>query len=250
VRLLESGLPGIRQLTVAYGILYGGIKNHFYALDAAKGTLLWSRDLPADQNINQPIALDGKLAYVVACSPLDDCYINAYTADKGSTAWRTAESRHRLEPLTIQNHIIYAISESNLNTAIPGVGVYAWNSMDGKQLWHYEAPKNMVIGSLSPIQVANHQVYIGLLSFEKTYVYTRLALDATTGVINWQSPKSPDDGNLLAVSGQTTYAGSGDIIFAYNTTDGRKLWQYTLPPISGDTDAIRILDIAAIPSSL
>jgi outer membrane protein assembly factor BamB len=246
----------IRQLTIAHNIIYGGIKNRFYALDAAKGTLLWSRDLPDDQIIAQPVALDDQRAYIVACgSPTsvarDVCSINAYTADKGSTIWRTAEPRHRLEQLTIWNNKIYAISESNLNTYIAGTGVYAWNSTDGKQLWHYENPKDLIMGSSSPLLVADNQVYIGQVGGDdqkQRYMYKRLALDAATGTIRWQFPKSSEFGELRTISDHTLFAGSGDTLFAYKTTDGSKLWQYTFAPISsGNNDTISITDIVVIP---
>lgn len=244
----------IRQLTLAHGIIYGGIKNRFYALDAEKGTLLWSRDLPADNIIDQPITLDGKLAYVVACTSVarDVCSIHAYTADTGSPIWRTAEPYYRLEQLTIQDHTIYAVSESNINTSISGTGVYAWNSTDGKQLWRYETPKDMIMGSSSPLLVADHQVYIGQMGVDnqhQRYMYKRLALDAATGTLRWQFPKSSEIGEeLRTISDHILFAGSGDILFAYKTTNGNKLWQYTFAPISsGNNDTISITDIVVIP---
>jgi len=244
----------IRQLTLAQNIIYGGIKNRFYALDAAKGTLLWSRDLPADQIIDQPIALDGKLAYVVACTSVarDVCSLNAFTTDTGSPIWRTTEPYYRLEQLTIQNNTIYAISESNLNMYISGTGVYAWNSTDGKQLWHYEAPKDLIMGSSNPLLVADNQVYLGQLGVDdqkQRYGYTRLALDAATGTIHWQVPKSTEMGDLRTIDEHTIYAGSEDTLFAYKTTDGSKLWQYTFAPISSN-NTLSITDIVVIlPSS-
>ncbi len=244
----------IGQLTLTHTIIYGGIKNRFYALDAAKGTLLWSRDLPADQIIDQPIALDGKLAYVVACTSVarDVCSINASTADTGSPIWRTAEPYYRLEQLTIQNSTIYAVSESNINTSISGTGVYAWNSTDGKQRWHYETPKDMIMGSSSPLLVADNRVYLGLLGVDdqkQRFMYKRLALDAATGTIRWQIPKSYEIGDLRTIDEHIIYAGSEDTLFAYKTTDGSKLWQYTFASISGNNQTLSITDIVVIPPS-
>lgn len=242
----------IGQLTVTHNIVYGGIKNRFYALDAGKGTLLWSRDLPANHIIDQPVALDGKLAYVVACTSgaRDVCSIHAYTADNGSPMWRTTAPLHRLEQLTIQEHIIYAVSESNISTFIPGTGVYAWNATDGKLLWHYETPKDMIMGSSSPLLVAEHQVYIGQIGTDaqkQRYMYQRLALDAATGTLRWQLPKSSEIGELRAIGDHTLFAGSLDTLFAYKTTDGSKLWQYTFVPTSSDNhNTISITDIVVI----
>lgn len=178
-------------------------------------------------------------------------YINAYTANTGSIVWRTAEPRYRLEQLTIQNNTIYAVSESNINTYISGTGVYAWNSTDGKQLWHYENPKDMIIGSSSPLLIADNKVYIGQLGLDdqhQRYMYKRLALDAATSTLRWQFPKSSEIGKLLIISDHTLFAGSGDTLFAYKTTDGSKLWQYTFAPISsGNNDTISITDIVVIP---
>jgi outer membrane protein assembly factor BamB len=251
----SNDYSAIGQLTLTHTIIYGGIKNRFYALDAAKGTLLWSRDLPADQIIDQPIALDGKLAYVVACTSVarDVCSINASTADTGSPIWRTAEPYYRLEQLTIQNSTIYAVSESNTNTSISGTGVYAWNSTDGKQRWHYETPKDMIMGSSSPLLVADNQVYLGQLGVDdqkQRFMYKRLALEAATGTIRWQIPKSYEIGDLRTIDDHIIYAGSEDTLFAYKTTDGSKLWQYTFAPISGNNQTLSITDIVVIPPSL
>ena len=240
----------VEQLTLADNIIYGGIKNRFYALDATKGTLIWSQDISADQIIGQPITLDGKLASVVACdlATRDMCSLRAYNTDTGSLIWSTPEAYYRLERLTIQNNTIYAISESNLSTYISGTGVYAWNAMNGKQLWHYEAPKDRIMGSSSPLMVADAQVYIGQIAPNKQkqhFVYNLLALDAATGLIRWQFPQSDEMGDPRAVDEQRIYAGSGDTLFAYKTTDGSKLWQYSFAPISGNIPSVT--DIVVIP---
>jgi outer membrane protein assembly factor BamB len=60
--------------------------------------------------------------------------------------------------------------------------------------------------------------------------------------------KSSEIGELRTINDHTLFAGSGDTLFAYKTTNGSKLWQYTFAPISsGNNDTISITDIVVIP---
>jgi outer membrane protein assembly factor BamB len=241
----------INQLTIVHTTIYGSIKNRFFALDAAKGTLLWSRDLPINQIITSPVAHDGNLVYIVTCPPSIDrrvCSLNAYTANNGSPVWRTVESYYSLRQLTIWDHKIYGVSSAS-ESYTGATRVFAWNSTDGKPLWHYESPQD-TSGPLFTLLVVNNQVYIGLpiLDPQKPFSLSKLlALDTATGTIRWQSPQSSGMSMLRTFGNHTLYALSEDTLFAYKASDGSKYWKYTFAPVSGYNATLA--DIVVIPPS-
>jgi outer membrane protein assembly factor BamB len=228
---------------VVGGVLYiGSDDGHFYALDSASGTLLWTRTL-GTFTVSSPAVVKGAV-YVSVWEGLD----YALNASTGEVIWNSSRMYSSSSPAVV-NGLHYICSGNS--------SVIARNATTGSTVWQSVIPGG---GECSPV-VADNTVYIsdygnacaldalnGTLKWTRelyvsaTYnspavangiVYvgcggnTFYALDAQTGATVWTYETGSSDGSAPTVAGGIVYVGSlTKGVFALNATNGALIWNY------------------------
>ena len=194
--------------TVANGVVYASSSNqevnHFYALDASTGALLWK--LPMWVWWRAPAAVVKGVVYVGSCE--SSSYLWALNADSGAVLWKYPLTCVSTSP-TVVNGVVYVGSSNN---------IYALNADTGATLWEYITGDSV---QSSPA-VSNGVVYVGSRD------YNLYALDAATGALLWKYATGGGVDSSPAVANGVVYVGSDDWnLYALNASTGALIWKYT-----------------------
>lgn len=193
-----------------------GALDHFFALSAATGNVLWQRTV-AGQVESQPLVADG-VVYVVS---VHSTY--AFDAETGKERWTQTAGGGRSRPALAQG-ILYVSTKSQA-TVGPDF-LRAFNAATGELLW---SQKVGLLGSSSPL-VFDGIVYVG------DNGGTFWAFNASSGAVLWTykptSTAGPGKlkwfGSSPTVSGDTVYVGSFDQnVYALDARKGHLRWSYT-----------------------
>jgi outer membrane protein assembly factor BamB len=192
-------------------VLVGGSNNTFYALDAAKGSLIWSYAANGSLASSKPAYSNG-----VVYETSIDHNLYAFNASTGTLKWKFAATSSIESSPAVANGLVYFGSDDHT--------FYAVDTATGLQKWSYTAGSNI---SSSPA-VVNGIVYFGS---DDSYVN---ALDAATGTVKWRFPTTAAI-NLSspAVVNGIVYIGCRDsYLYAIDAVAGTLKWKYYANGIS------------------
>lgn len=179
--LIDGASPAISN-----GILYIGIYNSLYALDAKQGELKWK--YATEKPVGMPSISNG-VVYVS-----DGDYFYAIDASTERERWKD-----KLGPvsssLSIANNTIYAIRFNK---------VIAKDSMTGISSWGSSGPGIL----FSSPTISNDIVYIGS-------GYYLQALDAQTGLLKWNYAVESILSSSPAIVNNKLYIGSDGYVYAF-----------------------------------
>ena len=196
---------------VVDGVLYIGAgpepltaSSFVYAIDAATGTVLWSRKHPYSLLPTDPTVAHG-MVYV---GTLGDDTLRAYNARTGAIRWTFGGAGAPADPVVVGD-VLYL----SVNTGY----VYALDARTGQVLW--TSPH---VGPISPnaVAVAGTMVYAGS---DDRHLY---AFDRRDGHIVWSAPTRGGMPSSPAVSHGRVFVGSADRhLYAFDAATGHQLWK-------------------------
>lgn len=179
--LIDGASPAISN-----GILYIGIDNSLYALDAKQGELKWK--YATEKPVGMPSISNG-VVYVSA-----NDYFYAIDASTGRERWKGKLGPVRSSP-SIANNKIYVTEFNRVN---------AMYSMTGVSSWRSSCPGIL----FSPPTISNDIVYIGSGSYLQ-------ALDAQTGLLKWNYAVESTLSSSPAIANRRIYIGSDGYVYAF-----------------------------------
>jgi outer membrane protein assembly factor BamB len=186
---------------VANGLVYVGVDNGLYAVNASTGELLWSYPTGGGIAFFSPAVANG----VVYVGSYGDDKVYALKASTGELLWSYVTGTVESSP-AVANGVVYVGSYSDR--------LYALDASTGGLLWSYTTGD---IVESSPA-VANGVVYVA--SRKSLY-----ALNASTGDLLWSYPTGGYVYSSPAIAKGVVYVGSGDgKLYALNASTGGLLW--------------------------
>ena len=174
-----------------------GAMGHFHCLDAARGTVIWQKDLNAVFSIEMPI-------WGIAASPLiyedrillhvggEKACVVALQKSSGETLWTALPDDRASYSAPIM------IKQAGIDVALfwTGDSVSGLNPVNGQVFWRFPfAPSRMPIGVATPV-VSNNDVFV--TSFYDGSLMLRLQQDQPGATRLWQK-KGPDERNTEAL---------------------------------------------------
>jgi len=215
---LQSGQ--ISTPVVTDDVVYvAGTEGELACIDAATGDEIWATRVK-DRLIQGPIVADGTI-YVAD----DQGQLLSFDAVDGSEIWRFEMGRKGWSIPKMVNGTVYIGSADN--------NLYAIDAVDGTERWRFVTRNS--VGS-SPA-VVDGTVYIG------SHDGTVYAIDEETGIAQWSFPATSNVGASVAVAdGRVFFGDFNGHIFAVSADDGTQLWRssmssskYTAPAVSNET---------------
>ena len=190
--------------TVADGIVYfGSGDQHLYALDSAKGDLLW-RYKTSDSVFSSPAVAHGVVYF-----GSNDTHLYAVDAATGDLRWRYETEASVKSSPAVADGIVYFVGSDDGD-------LYALNAVSGDLIWKYEAPYGW--SGVSPIAAD------GVVYFHSRRMY---ALDAITGELLWENEIESPHFSSPTVADGIVYSGSSDRhMYALDAATGKLLWRY------------------------
>jgi outer membrane protein assembly factor BamB len=218
-----TGCAYVQDPAVAEGVVYAGIKANgvsggsVTAFDAVTGTQRWTSALSPSGDIRGAPAVWNGAVYVGSGNQR----LYAFNAVTGAQLWATPQFGGAVDPPTVQNGLIYAVSEGFK------AGLHARDPLTGGKVW--DAIIATPIGAVAvPNQapaVANGIVYLGGDGDPSSPPLTMkvFAYDAVTGTARWTASGGVEASG--AVSDGSVYWGypSGSLR-AFDATGLTPLW--------------------------
>lgn len=215
-------------------------ENHLICLDlSAQGALLWEyTPETAEWSLEGAPLSDGARVYVALrrSGIRSHAHVGCFDADSGQLLWRTPicsaatpgagavdEATHNL--LTLHRGTLY------YNTNLGAVA--ALDTADGKIRWLARYRRAEPTSPLDPNEKPAHYYrdlnpavyHQGRLFVAPADTPAILALDATTGMLLWESAHRGDAVHLLGVAGGRLIA-SGDKVYGFDIQGGRLEYEY------------------------
>ncbi len=177
-------------------------------------------ELSNRSNTSSPTVASG-LVYV----GLNDGKVLALNASSGAVMWSYQNGGAVYSSPAVADNVVYFGSWDK--------SVYVVNALTGALLWSH--PTGSYVQS-SPA-VANGVIYVGsydhLTSSNSGSLY---ALDDSTGKMLWSYPVGTEVLTSPIVANKVVYAGGNDNnFFAFNASNGAKLWNYQIGSYSSDS---------------
>jgi eukaryotic-like serine/threonine-protein kinase len=246
----------VRDPAVANGVVYAGIQltavcgDCLAAFDAATGTQLWRTPLTSSGSIRGTPAVWNGVVYIGAGNQR----LYAFNAATGTQLWVTAAFGGPVDPPTVQNGLVYAVSEGS------SAGVHARDPLTGGKVWDalianvpLESPavanENIYAAGAPPFtnKVFAYDAILGALlpswpvtggadrsaAFGDGKVYwgdssgTITAFDAISGAKSWTASTAPSSsfiGSSAAVANGLVYVGAAGQVFALKEGSGAHAW--------------------------
>lgn len=253
VRWTYTAPEPLQQASIANGVIYasgdGGNltdpqDDRIYALDAANGTLLWSRQLN-NMSMTTPVVGDG-LVFVGSGNQLfqgnnlaNENNLNAtnivrgtgpnaiYALDaaNGHVVWKFSTPGEDMPSFVLKGNTLYAANGNGT--------VYAFNATSGQLLWSLNI--GSYVSMSSPVLGPNGYLYVS-----GAHPYQVYAINTATRQIAWQSAVphvfgGSDDSslayaaNMVYVEGTTgSWTAPQSVLYAFNATSGRLDWMTQL----------------------
>jgi len=207
---------GSEDSVISDGIIYFYANPGLVAVNAATGSLLWSKSIGAGPATSSPAVANG-IVYVGAFRDTQ-AYSSLYAlnARTGSLRW-IAKGVGPFSSPTIVGNVLYAGGAKNT--------VFALNATTGAVLWSDTLSTIPNYISDSPA-VVNGVVYIAATT-ETTTMY---ALNASTGATLWSTPMGVVEDSSPAVANGLVYISAEDGLYAFDAVDGSIKW--TAPNIT------------------
>ena len=246
----------VRDPAVANGVVYAGVQltavcgDCLAAFDATNGIQLWRTPLTPAGSIRGTPAVWNGVVYIGAGNQR----LYAFNAATGTQLWVTAAFGGPVDPPTVQNGLVYAVSEGS------SAGIHARDPISGAKVWDalisnvpVEAPavanENAYAGGASPFtnKLFAYDAILGALlpswpvtggadrsaAFGGGKVYwgdtsgTISAFDAISGAKSWTASTAPSSsfiGSSAAVANGMVYVGAGGQVFALDEVSGAHTW--------------------------
>jgi outer membrane protein assembly factor BamB len=241
----QLAVPFALPLTVADNHVYATAPNGtIYALDAARGSLLWQLQLK-NVHVVQPVLTSGGFVYISSVNgtlytllarngkllwqrPLpsaaqilttstsliyaSDGNVTVLRSSNGSLVWHLHFASTPVQPLAIAHGNIYVASFDN--------SVSAFKASNGAFLWRHRLPAL----AYEPIVASDTVIYIHASD------YAMYTLNAVTGAPLWSEPVT----NIFtfAVVQGTTYIVTQNNEVEALSADGTSLWHRQLPSMA------------------
>lgn len=215
VPFVGSLWPKSTPLVSANGSLYfGSTDGTFYAVNAATGTIRWSKAVGSAVRSSPTMTSDGKVIING-----QNGQVVCYNGDSGSVLWSVPAI-----DINQNSDTSPVLSADEKTVFVPGFRIRAIDTQTGNVKWTTVA-KHDTVGemSLNGAGVLFVTEWGGLE-----------ALNASTGARLWEGslPYIPMSSPLIGASGNVYYTsgagpGGGPNIFAYNASSGAQVWNVT-----------------------
>lgn len=205
--------------TIAYGRVYfSSLKGRFYALDAASGRVVWTKQIghcaPASPTLADHVVYQS-YALPLPCvghDPAAPGFVVAWDAATGGELWRHESGAVESSPLLV-GKLLYVGSWDGT--------FYALNARTGKLQWTFDAGAS----------ITSSAAYDLGMVFAGTDDGRVFALDARTGALRWQAASFSRFGRREYFYATPTlaygrvYIGNADgMLYAFGAESGRLLW--------------------------
>lgn len=218
-----------------------GAEGHLFCLDAARGTVVWSKDLKKEYGTTSPLwgyaahpLIDGDKLITLAGGKGTQAV--ALNKDTGKEIWRTLDTPE-IGQGYVPPSIIDAGGVRQLILMTPA-SLDSVNPETGKPYWSlpYEATNGSII--MTPVHTAGH-LFTG--GFQQKNLMAKLAADKPAAEALWRDkPResiSPINVQPYA-EGDVIFGVDGDGLFtAFEVPSGKRLWQTPQPVAARRADS-------------
>jgi len=213
-------------------VYVGSNDSYLYALDAVTGALVWKA--ATGGAINSSPTLSGGVLYVGS----EDSYVYAIDAGTGALKWKYFADGPVDGSPTVAGGVVY-VDHNNSNYIDAGNSLLALDAGTGTLLWQY--------GGNTPYVAQSPTVSGGTVYWINTFTGPGiLALNATTGALQWSAFDGWDYSFNPAVSGGTLYVGvSMAVAAAFDLQTHAMKWVYT---VHTATDSLSLVGSAGSPT--
>ena len=197
----------IVYLTLADGVLYYNSIAYVYAVNAADGKTLWSSRL-SNYAESSPAVVNG---VVYAADKGGSVY--ALNASNGAQIWSNWLGAEIFSSPAVSDGVVYVGFHN---------GICVLNSANGAIIWkHSSGPVT------SSPAVVNGILYVGEYDDALGSAGRALALDASTGNLEWNYPFGAGVSvSPTVVDGRVFFGSEDNVVYALSTS-GTLLWNYT-----------------------
>jgi outer membrane protein assembly factor BamB len=222
------------SVTIEDGRAYAlGAVGHLHCLDAAKGTVLWQKDLDAAYQIRLPIwgispapLIEGDLLILHIGGSNNACLV-ALDKKTGQERWRAMEDRPSYSPPIVINQ-----AGKRVLVCWTGDRVAGLDPQSGKEYWHYPFPAVQVVIAIATPVVEKDRLF--LTSFYEGSLMLRLKQDHLAVEKIWQRRGQHERSTDALHSIISTPLAIGDYIYGVDSygelrcldaNTGDRLWE-------------------------
>ena len=216
---------------VATNLTAGSQSSTLRALDAATGKVRWSHTTPGAIGAPPTVSVDGSLLFVTSglIGANSDGLIEALRPADGSVAWHAS----------VNGTPSGATAEGSGVFLIAGAMVLAFNLQTGAALWSYDAGYPIALGDRqdekAPLVDGGRMLIEPIARGpDGTAQMPLIALDVTTGKVEWSSPTvgieswpALDSGFVYVES--TSQTNSASLVYGIDVSNGESNWIYESP---------------------
>ena len=236
--------------TIANGVVYEGSNNgYLYALNASTGALIWQYN--SGSQIESSAAVANGIVYVGILWDGHNGYVDALNATTGARIWRYATNSGIESSPTVVDGVVYIGSYYGYIYALNASnGAFIWSLLTGGQVFSSPAVVNGVVyigsggGYVYALDALTGKIIWTFHTVDTIYaspaiagntVYinsdngTLYALNAVNGSQIWRAAFGTGDhaDDSPAVADGLVYIGARNGYYAFNATDGSKVWFFT-----------------------
>jgi len=236
--------------TTLYGTTFTGTGNTvtttLYAINASDGSLLWKKKVSTNGSMPDEIGglvMDGVLCFSAGL------HLYGFDAATGEAKWSVPLDGEAYDRFSALQGVVYVATvheqvRSDYSVYESSGSLYAVRAQDGKQLWRYHAQE----GVFSPL-AQNNTVFVSVSRQDGTTPQGIVALDVTSGVLQWTRPEpaGPVAGIAPQVAAGKNYLyvnNSDGQIQVLQVSDGKSAGAFPVPaPANGALDVVTVLTV-------
>ncbi|MEF8858722.1 MAG: PQQ-binding-like beta-propeller repeat protein [Halolamina sp.] len=237
--------------------------------DETTGAVEWEFNVSAqDRVLAGSPAVDNGTVYLYATPSsaftsgnVYDASVFALNASDGSIRWKH-DTRMNYSAISsdrapvVDDGLVYVAGARVDENDDANASVLALDANSGTTAWRYDVNGWRTTEAFYSVSAENGTVVTALheqdAAFGTTYTDSLVAIDASSGSLNWSTTGlTPDlsdppvvrNGVVYVVNETTNAAGEGaETLFALDLADGSQQWEFVPPDQSTETDAWRIYD--------
>ncbi len=208
-------------------VFFGSGDGNVYAIDAAKGVLLWK--FATHDVVHASPAVANNTVYIGSW----DSYLYALDADTGQQKWAFKSG----EDPNIHNQVGFqsspAVVDGTVYVGCRDAHVYALDAATGRKKWDYPTSKSWVNGTPA---VRGGVVYVGTSDSARF-----MALDAKTGRLRFNFDAKSYIFSSAALAGDLAYFGTHNgRLYAVDTRNGLLAWEFQTE--ASKNDVMKVLN--------